>query len=229
MSVPSILIIGSTGRTGVQLIRSAATLSPRPTVHAFARTPSKLTSADTALCASVVQGDARSSTDVAAALRQTGATHVVIAIGEGDSMARTDIREVSAKAVMDAVAPGAEFDSVRVAAVSSTGAGGTRIQIGFGVGLVVAHMLRHVMHDHNLQEQQLVDRMGNDVASRLIVVRPTGLTDGKAKGLDHVVLFDKDTRAPSSHIDREDVALWLVSELCSGKPRFGSFYSLTSK
>lgn len=229
MPTPSLLIVGSTGRTGVQLIRAAATMVPRPAVHAFVRPHSKLKPSDASLCASIVHGDARSTSDIDNALRQTAATHIVIAIGDGaNSTSRTDIREASARAVMDCVSPGAEFDDVRVAVVSSTGAGGTKIESGLGVGKLVSFMLRHVIRDHDQQERQLVGRMGKDVGSRLLVVRPTALAHSRPRGIDRVALFDKDGRAPSSHIDRADVALWLVSELCADNPRFGSFYSITT-
>lgn len=226
LETPTVLLIGATGRTGIQVIRAAAVHPARPRIHAFARTPAKLSSEDTALCASVQQGDACNSKDVARALSASEADVVLMAIGIPMSTARSDVRHKSAKALMDVIQPGSEFEHVKILCLSSTGAGGTIIDLGMGVGKILGFVLRHVMEDHDNQEAEFKNRL-KDQKSRLLIVRPTGLVEGKATGKTQ--LFEPMARAPSGKIDRSDLAHWMVSELCGGMTHFGQEVSITGK
>lgn len=229
MSAPSILVIGSTGRLGLQLIKNAASHPSKPAVHAFARTPSKLPSDEEALCASVIQGDARKSPDIRDALAASGAGVVVITVGIPNSTKPDDVREATARALMDVVQPGSEYAHVKVVVVSSTGAGGTKIEVGMGLGMIISFVLRHVMLDHDNQEKEFKTRMGEEKNDRLLIVRPTALTDGKEMG--DLCVFTPSERAPTSKVDRADVASWIINSVCgSGKDScFGKEVSLTKK
>lgn len=224
MTTPSVLLIGATGRLGHRVIQHAASSSTTSIpVHAFCRTPSKLPSEDASLCASIVRGDARLSDDLRRALTSTNASVVLMIIGDGDSTARTDLREASARALMDVIAPGTNLDHIKVVVLSSTGAGGTKMDIGFGAGKILELYLRHVMKDHDNQEAQFKSRIGDQ--SRLLIVRPTALTDQKPTG--HTTVFKKDTKAPSIRIDREDLAKWIVAQIGKGSKGFGREVSIT--
>lgn len=222
MTSQQVLLIGATGSLGRQLIRAASS-SSGVTLHAFCRTPSKLSASDASSCASIVRGDARSSSDVRRALVSTKASVVIMCIGEGTSTAPTDVREATAKALMDVIEPGQDLDHVKVMVVSSTGAGGTKIDIGFGIGMVVAYVLRHVMKDHTEQERVFKQRIGDK--NRMLIVRPTGLTDGKATG--HTTTFEKHSKPPTVHIDREDLAKFMVGEINRGAKAYGKEISVT--
>lgn len=147
-----------------------------------------------------------------------------MSVGVPDSTAKSDLRHKTAKALMDVIHPAASFAHVRVVVVSSTGAGGTKIDVGMGMGVVLSFVLRHIMRDHDEQEKEFKSRIG-DAEKRLLIVRPTGLTDGKDTG--KTAVFEKDGRAPSSSIDRKDLAQWIVDELCAGGPSFGREVSIT--
>lgn len=224
MSAPSVLVIGASGRIGVQIVNALASQTPTPSVHAFVRTPTKLPSATADKCASVIQGNARSSTDVARALRESAADTAVIAIVAGNSTSRTDVRAATARALADCVKPGAEFARVRVVVVSSTGAGGTKIDLGFGVGVLLGFYLRHVMHDHDEQERAFKKRLEGNT-HRLLIVRPTSLTEGHPTR--KVLTFSGDQRAPSSRIDRADVAMWIAEQVCGEGKAFGKEVCVT--
>jgi len=128
---------------------------------------------------------------------------------------------------MDVIQPGSEFAHVKVVVVSSTGAGGTKIEVGFGVGRLLSFALRHVMHDHDNQELEFKSRMGDD-RDRLLIVRPTALTDGKEKG--KVSVFGAKEHAPTAHIDRADVAGWILNSVCNNEGSyFGKEVSLTAR
>lgn len=222
---PVFLIIGGNGQTGVEVIHACAASAPKPAVHAFCRTPSKLSDSDTALCASVVEGDARSSADIARALEQTKAGVVVVAVGNSANLGPCDIREASAKALMDAVEPGAKYDHVKVVVVSSVGAGGTKLQIGFGIGMLLGMRLKHVLADHDKQEEEIWTRLGDKEKGRALVLHTTGLTTGHPGG--EVCIFEG--KIPSPRIDRTVVAKFIVNEVCGECPNFGKAISITTK
>lgn len=129
---------------------------------------------------------------------------------------------------MDVIQPGEQFSHVKVVVVSSTGAGGTKIEIGFGVGVLVRYMLRHVLSDHDKQEHEFKTRMGSQ-KDRLLIVRPTALTDGKENG--DIAEFLATERAPTARVDRADVATWILDAVCNEgtDSYFGKEISLSAK
>lgn len=223
-TVPTILVLGGNGQTGVEVIRACATAPARPVVHAFCRSASNLSDTDTAHCASVVEGDACSPEDVARALEQTAADAVVVAVGRSKDLGPTDVRETSAKALMDAVEPGAKFDHVKIVIVSSVGAGGTKLTIGFGIGMLLGMRLKNVLADHDRQEEQVWSRLGDD-KKRALVLHATGLTTGHPGG--EVCIFEG--KIPNARIDRSLLARFIVAELCGTCPNFGKAICITAK
>lgn len=222
---PVVLVIGANGQTGVEVIHACAASAAKPAVHAFCRTPSKLSESDTKLCASIVEGDARSSADVARALEQTKADVVVVCVGVTDNLGPCDIREASAKALMDAIEPGAKYDHVKVVVVSSVGAGGTKIKIGFGIGMILNMRLKHVLADHDKQEEEIWTRLGDKEKKRALVLHTTGLTSGVRGG--EVCIFEG--KVPTARIDRSVVSKFIVAEVCGECPNFGKAICITTK
>lgn len=222
-----ILLIGANGRSGVEIIRAAKASSETPQLHAFVRTPSKLPEDVSAMCTSVMQGDATNADDVERALKESGAGVVVLSIGWED-LGPTAVREVSARVLMDVVKPGGEYAHVRIVCISSLGAGGTAIRLGFGMGAAVSFMLRHVLKDHDRQEEELKKGLGEDEAEkkRLLILHPTRLSSGKPKG--DVALFG-DGKGPTGQIDRADLAKWIIDEICGAGEHFGTAVNITGK
>lgn len=175
-TIPSFLIIGATGRTGLHLLRAIAAHDSHPPAHAFARSPSKFQTADSALCTTIQQGDATVLADIESALRTTKADVVIVAIGVANSTAKTDLRARPASALYEAVSK-KEFDTVRVVVISAVGAGGSVIDVGWGIGQLVGWVLRDVMKDHDKQEEIL-----GALGERVMIVRPMGLGEGKEAG-----------------------------------------------
>lgn len=229
MSPPSLLIIGASGRLGVELIRAASASPHAPPVHAFLRTPSKLSASDTSLCASVVRGDARSPADLDRALRTTHASVVILSVGVPNSAAPTDLREMSAKALLDTLREQELFQHVNIVVVSSVGAGESKLDFGWGVGSLMAWFIRHVLKDHDNREKlfdEWVKGSGEGNRKRVWIVRPTTLTLGKSKG--GVVTY-RNGRAPSWWIDRKDLAVWIVEQVCADGAPFGTAVNVTGK
>lgn len=202
----SILIVGATGRTGLECLRHFSKHESNPAVHAFVRNESKLAAADKAMCESVVQGDARSAADLERALTETRASVVIVSVGNGDSVKKSDIRTANAQALVQCLKK-PQFKRVRTVVISSTGAGNSRIIVGAGIGKLISFHLRHVLKDHTGQEAAFYS-----LRNRTTVVRATSLTDNEAVG--KLEYFEDQVKSPSIKTDRADLATWVVEEVC---------------
>lgn len=215
----SVLIIGASGGLGQALIRVLSTHPSNPSIHAFVRTPSKLPPRETNLCQTVQQGDALDGEHIQRALELTQPNTVIVTIGVPNSVAKSELRENSAKTLMQAIHPESTFGNTRVVCISSLGAGGSKIILGFGIGSLLTFHLRKVLRDHDRQEKVFLNSIGEGKAHRLLIVRPTALSNGKTGG--KVVTFGDEEKAPSFSIDREDVAKYVVGQVCGSGDQFG--------
>jgi putative NADH-flavin reductase len=204
----SVLIIGATGRTGLECIRHFASHQTNPAVHAFCRDADKLEDKNKALCTSIVQGDAFSPKDLDRALAQTRAEVVVLSIGSGDSVKKSYTRTASAHAIVQ-ILKMPQYNDVRIVVVSSAGAGNSRIVVGGGLGKLISLHLRHVLADHTGQENAF-----RSLRNRTTVVRATALTNNEATG--KLVYFQDREKAPTIKTDRADLAAWIAEEVCGG-------------
>jgi uncharacterized protein YbjT (DUF2867 family) len=212
----SVLVIGATGRTGLECIRLFANHPTNPAVHAFCRDVDNLNKKDKDLdtsvvqgfCTSIVQGDARNPKDLERALAETHADVVVLSTGNGDSVRKSYSRTASAHAIVQ-VLEKPQFEHVHTIVVSSVGAGNSRIIVGGGLGKLISLHLRHVLADHTGQEHAF-----QSLRNRTTVVRATHLTDDMATG--KLALFEDREKPPSIKTDRADLAAWIVDEVCGG-------------
>lgn len=218
-SQQSVLIIGSTGKTGTAIARQLFSLQD-VRVSALVRNPDKL---DETKFYSITKGDARKASDIEAALKSSQANWVVLCIGNGDDYSKSDIRTANAKATA-AVLKKSTFSHVRVMVLSSTGAGPSKMNIGFGIGVMVGFQLRHVLADHTGQELACSKLDG----SRVTIVRATALTENEPVG--NLVSFGDHDRCPTIKTDCEDLAIWIVNEMC-GTPTLpnGGAINITGK
>lgn len=217
-SSPSILVIGATGKTGLAIINELGKDPSQPKIFAMARSPSKLNGNGNV--EAVYKGDARSQKDIENALAKSKASWVVVSVGNGEDVSKSDIRSSNAKATV-AVLKKPAFAHVRAMVVSSTGAGSSKIIVGFGIGRLISFHLRHVLSDHTKQEAYF-----KTVGTRATVSRFTALTDDAPVG--KLVEFGDTAKSPTIKTDREDVAKWMTNEMCGHptKPR-GGFVNLT--
>lgn len=209
----SVLVIGATGRTGLAVIRQLAQNNySTSTIHAFCRDASKLPSDSRVLCASVQEGNARDSETIEHALDRTQANWVVISVGNGDSVAKTDVRQVCAEAIVQ-VLQMPQYQHVRAIVVSSIGAGGSKMKIGMGIGHLVSYQLRHVLKDHTKQEAAFLE---SPVSNRTTVVRATSLVDAAATG-KHLVEFGDRNKCPTIKTSRDLLAARIAWEINRGQ------------
>mmetsp|Transcript_19802 Transcript_19802/g.57461 ORF Transcript_19802/g.57461 Transcript_19802/m.57461 type:complete len:227 (-) Transcript_19802:65-745(-) len=218
-STLSILIIGASGRTGLELLRQLSQNGKNKVVHAFCRDPTKIPDEYIHFCQSVIKGDARNPNDVERAVGESGAQVVIVSVGNGDSVKKSDVRTSSAKALAD-VMQRPRYRHVRAVIVSSTGAGTSKIKVGMGVGKIISFHLRHILRDHTGQEDAF-----NTVMDRTVIVRATALKDNKASG--KVREFGDREKSPTIQINRADLANWVVEEVCSGDPIGGKVVNIT--
>lgn len=203
----SVLIIGATGALGLQCLRHCAQNPNIEHVHAFCRTPSKLSAQDKQLCTSVLTGNARNQQDVEKAMRESKANYVILATGNGADLKKSDTREKTGQALAMVMAK-SEFKHVMTIVVSSHGAADTKIIVGMGIGWMIAKHLKFVLADHTEQEKAFAN-----VMDRTLIVRPTALSDDK--GGSKIVEFDGTVKGPSINIDRSDVAAYVVGAIAA--------------
>lgn len=218
MTTPSVLIFGATGRIGKYVIEAGADHPTQPELHAFVRNPDKLTAEEKKLCKSVIKGDATNPTDIQRALEESKANYVVIGMGTPHLQVQ-DIRERNALAVAQALGTGTKFEHVKIIVISAIGAGDSKPIVGYGIGTIIEFILRHPLADHDKQEPILM-ALNKEDNKRVMIVRPTGLTEGKATG--KMVLFGATDPCPSIMTDREDLGKWVVQQICNDSPLFGT-------
>jgi hypothetical protein len=172
MSFHSVLIIVVTGGTGLASLRQLANHPARPEVHASCRDPSRLADADRALCGSIFQGDARKAQDIEQSLLETGANVVILSTGTGESAAKSDIRTATGESLV-LIMKKPRYQHVKAVIVSGMGASHSRINVGYGWGMLYEFYLRNVIADHNGQEAAFHHALLRD---RTLVLRPTLLT-----------------------------------------------------
>lgn len=217
MKPKSVLVIGSTGRTGINLIQQLHKLEPptRPTISAFCRNPSRLNPETKALCDNVVVGDGRNADDLQSAIESTQADCVFVTIGNGASLSKDNtIRTENAKALVQVLCT-PEFSHVHVMVVSSNGSGGSQIVVGFGIGTMITFGLRHALKDHDGQEEVILSALKD----RTLIVRPTFLTDNQPTG--NLATFGDHESPKSPKIDRSDLAHWIVKDGIYGENAIG--------
>lgn len=193
----NLLIIGSTGGTGRQLVKQALELGH--TVTAFARTPSKLDITHENL--RVVQGNVLDDSSIQSAMQ--GQDAVLCALGLPASN-RANIRANGTRNVVRVME---EAGIKRLVCQTTLGIGDSQeILPWYFKYLVVPLILRHVFADHEAQEECI--RQSN---LDWVLVRPANLTDGEPTE-KYQQGFDT-TAKIQLKISRADVANFMLKQL----------------
>jgi nucleoside-diphosphate-sugar epimerase len=202
----SVLLIGATGKTGLAILEQLTKHPSKPSVHVLCRDATKLAQNYQDQCASILKGNARNASDIEMALVQTQADWVIVCVGNGESVAKNDIRTANANATVR-VLKQPQFQHVRALVVSSIGAGSSRVIVGMGIGKLISYHLKHVLADHTGQEAAF-----SQIQKRATIVRATSLTDGQPTG--KLAYFEDKSKCPSIKTDRADLAEWVAEEVC---------------
>ena len=165
----NLLIFGSTGGTGRELVIQGLDQGHR--VTAYARDPSKIEDMQHSGL-TVFRGDVLDATAVASAV--AGNEGILVTIGAG--AARTTLREEGTRNIVESMQ---ETGLERLVSLSSLGVGDSRSNLPFFTKyIIVAIFLRHAFADHERQEA-VVRQSSLDWT----IVRPPHLKDGPRTGV----------------------------------------------
>jgi putative NADH-flavin reductase len=194
----SLLIFGSTGGTGRELLKQA--LTHGHSVSAFARNPAKINEIEHASF-QVVRGDVLDPVAVEGAV----AGHEVVMSTIGAGAGRTTLREDGTRNIVEAMG---KAGVQRFICQSSLGVGDSRANLPFFTKyMIVSIFLRHAFADHERQEV-VVKQSSLDWT----IVRPPYLTDGPQTGNYRHGFATTDTRIRGK-ISRADVADFMLKQL----------------
>ena len=192
-----LIIFGSTGGTGRELLKQAIEMGHN--VTAYARNPSKIDDVKHANL-QVVRGDVLESAVESAV---TGQDAVLSCIGAG--AARTTLREDGTRNIIKAM----EKAGVRrLISQSSLGVGDSRANLSLITKyIIVPFFLRHAFADHERQEA-LIKQSSLDWT----IVRPPRLIDGHRTG-DYQHGFSTTASRIKGKISRADVADFMLKQV----------------
>lgn len=193
-----LLIFGSTGVTGRELLKQAIEQDHR--VTAYARHPAKLNGIKH-VNLQVIRGDVLDAAGVESAV--AGQEAVLSSIGAGAR--RTSLRAHGARNTIEAM----EKTGVRrLISQSSLGVGDSRANLGFFTKyIIVSVFLRHAFADHERQEASI-----KQSSLDWTIVRPPYLTDGPCTGSYRHGFPATDTQIKGK-ISRADVAEFMLKQL----------------
>ncbi|MDH3455820.1 MAG: SDR family oxidoreductase [Gemmatimonadota bacterium] len=193
-----LLVFGSTGGTGRELLIQALDQDHR--VTAYARDPAKIEDIQHS-CLTVVRGDVLDAVTVKSAV--AGHEGVLVTIGTGPS--RTTLREEGTRNIVQATqGTGVK----RLICQSSLGVGDSRTNLPFFTKyIIVGIFLRHAFADHERQEA-VVRQSSLDWT----IVRPPHLKDGPRTGVYRHGFSTTDKRI-KNWISRADVADFMLKQL----------------
>ncbi|MEL7474436.1 MAG: SDR family oxidoreductase [Planctomycetota bacterium] len=193
----NVLVFGSTGPTGRQLVDQALARGHR--VTAFARTPAKLDLQHDQL--TIAQGDATDPDAVARTLAEQDA--VLCAIG-APGLDKSRIRARATRVIVDAMRDAAVK---RLVCLSALGVADSRAALPLSLKIIIPLLLRHAFADHEEQERIL-----KDSALDWTVVRPPYLTNGpRTANYQHG--FTTRPAGAKLRISRADVADFMLNQL----------------
>ena len=193
-----LIIFGSTGGTGSQLVTQA--LENGHEVTAFARSPEKLGLGHQGL--RVVKGDVLDFASVERAIQ--GQDAVLCTLG-APVMDKNELRANGTKNIIHAME---KADVKRFICLSGLGCGDSRQLLPFHYKyLIFPLMLRYVYADHEIQERYV-----NESALNWTIARPAALTNGKHTGTYWHGFTDTD-ESLTIKISRADVADFMLKQL----------------
>jgi putative NADH-flavin reductase len=192
-----LLIVGSTGGTGRELVDQA--LAHGHQVTALARTPEKLKVKHRDL--QIMQGDVTDWRSVEQAV--AGQDAVLCALGTRVLRKNTIQSEGTSSIILAMERHGVR----RLVLESSLDVGDSRGQLGFFFAHVIrGFLLRNVFADKELQEKLVIDSQ-----LEWIIVRPAFLTNGPHTG-KYRAAFPPSDRTISRKISRADVADFMIKQ-----------------
>ena len=212
----SVLIVGITGRTGIECIRQFANSQSPPGLYGFCRDMQQISEGNMRLCnkscEQLIVGDATNALDLYRALQISKADTVIVCIGDDSGGNRSkegqQVRRLCAEALVKVLVH-PPFHHVRIVAISSDElrTGGGRALLGCW-GSRMRHSAFNVK-DHQGQEDVFNGNVM--IRERTTLVRATRLTrDSNTHRL--ATFAENESKPPGFKTDRKHLARWLVTE-----------------
>lgn len=192
----NVAIFGSTGKTGIELVKQA--LEQGHSVTAFVRDPARLAVENENL--TVVTGDVFNPSSVVKAIE--GQDAVICALGAGSDLKKTTVRTTGTINIINSMQ---KNNIKRLIVVTAMGVGESWNTLSFFNKFFFATLLRSSRDDHETQEAA-VKESGLDWT----IVRPSGLTETPRTGIYDV---GENILATTSKIARADVADLIIKEV----------------
>ena len=194
-----LIIFGSTGGTGRQLIAQA--LQQKHQVTAFARNPDKLIQTHPNL--NVIKGDVLDPGAVQRAIQ--GQEVVLCSLGMPNIMDRSKLRTKGTKNIVDAML---KSSVTRLICQSGLGAGDSRDLLPFHYKYVIAPLFMRALYaDHNKQEEIITES-----TLEWTIVRPGSLTNGDLTASYHQG-YNIKNKPDTIKISRADTADFMLKQL----------------
>ncbi len=191
-----IAIFGSTGKTGIELVKQA--LEQGHAVTAFVRDPARLAIENENL--TCVTGDVFDASSVVKAVE--GQDAVICALGAGSDLKKTTVRTTGTINIINSMQ---KNNIKRLVVVTAMGVGESWNTLSAFNKLFFATLLKSSREDHETQEAAVKDS-GLDWT----IVRPSGLTETPRTGVYDV---GENIFATTSKIARADIADLILKEL----------------
>mmetsp|Transcript_7462 Transcript_7462/g.18877 ORF Transcript_7462/g.18877 Transcript_7462/m.18877 type:complete len:306 (+) Transcript_7462:1356-2273(+) len=218
----SVLIIGATGKTGVETIRQLAKAEHPPMIYGMTRdlstTPQETMDLYMKHGEALLEGDPTSAADIYRALQMSNADTIIVIVGTGRRL-KTSIRTASAEALAQ-VLQHPPFRNTRVVVVSWRSKK-QALHLGL-VDKLLERSLRSVLEDHVGQER--IFTTDKTLRERTTIVRPTSLTSKTGTELKRVSPQDPVTTSKTS---RQDLAEFVAKEALQAS-FMGSVINVTS-
>jgi len=205
-----LLIIGSTGPTGLQLVEQA--LSAGHEVTAAVRSP------DNAALPSNARKVRADVTDAASLLAAVSGQEVVIS-SLGSPLSRKPTTLLS-DGTRNLIAAMKQSDVRRLICITGIGAGDSRGHGGFFYDKIIQPLLLSEIYKDKDRQELVVRESGLDWT----IVRPGQLTNGDKTG--NIRVLSNLTGITVGKISRADVAAYILAHLTDAKT-FGSIFTLT--
>jgi len=191
-----VVIFGSTGKTGVELVKQA--LEQGHSVTAFVRDPARLAVENDNL--TIVTGDVFNPSSVVKAIE--GQDAVICALGAGSDLKKTTVRTTGTINIINSMQ---KNNIKRLIVVTAMGVGESWNTLSFFNKFFFATLLRSSRDDHETQEAAV-----KESSLDWTIVRPSGLTETPRTGIYDV---GENILATTSKISRADVADLIIKEV----------------
>jgi len=194
-----IIIFGSTGGTGSELIKQA--LEQGHEVTAFARNPEKIIQTHEKL--SVIEGDVLNNLSVEKAVQ--GHDAVLCSLGMSNIMDKSRLRARGTKHIVQAME---KMNMKKLICQSSLGTGDSYNLLPFHYKYLIAPLfMKKLYEDHSAQEKHIKNSQ-----LEWIIVRPAVLSNGEHTGNYKYGLTSKNIKIKAK-ISRADTADFMLKQL----------------